>query len=670
MKKIDLHIHTIATISDPPFKFSLDSLDEYVRKLEIDGIAITNHNLFDKVQYQEIASKLSIKVFPGIEIDVEKGHILLISESDDLDNFQLRCDKVKDLIKSKTDYISVEKLTEIFPDLEKYLLIPHTGKDPSISASTQTKLINHLCAGEVSGYTKFKSCIKDSKKLTPVIFSDARFVEQMETFPTRATYVDVGELSLVSLKIAFRDKTKVFISKRDGNEKFLATDDGLHLSTGLNVVLGERSSGKSHTLFRIKSGFSENIKYIEQFSLLQNDEDKFKSFLTIRNSNVTDWFLKEFKAVVDDVVEIDYDNLKHDVQKYVESLLKFASDTDKQDSFSKAKLFDETLYNITDLSNLRETIDATIKLIENKSYNEVITRHLDIKNLKALSCELIGIYNNQYELNLKRKWVNELVEDVRSNLRLNTSIKPPDDIDLFDIYWEIYKLKKFNLIANEIKKEREIDRRTFGTFKVVVTTKKFSGANRMYKLSKSQASFTDAFNNYLTPHKFLKSLKQINLPQTEYYKYFVDIDFKTLNKDNVPVSGGERSEFNLLHEIKDALSYDILLIDEPESSFDNLFLKSEVNKLLKAISQHIPVILVTHNSTVGASIKPDYILYTRKSIVNGSVKYQIFTGYPADKQLVCSDGDTVNNFDVLINCLEAGVDTYNDRNNTYEILKS
>ncbi len=124
----------------------------------------------------------------------------------------------------------------------------------------------------------------------------------MSPYPTKATFVDIGDLTLIGLKFCLRDKTKVFLSKDDGNERFQATDDGLYLSTGLNVILGERSSGKSYTLNKIKSAFTDNIKYIEQFALLQNDEEKFKTLMSNRNSDVSERFLKEFKHVVEDVV--------------------------------------------------------------------------------------------------------------------------------------------------------------------------------------------------------------------------------------------------------------------------------------------------------------------------------------------------------------------------------
>jgi predicted metal-dependent phosphoesterase TrpH len=45
--------------------------------MELDCIAITNHNLFDKNQFETISATLKIPVLPGIEIDLEGGHILL-----------------------------------------------------------------------------------------------------------------------------------------------------------------------------------------------------------------------------------------------------------------------------------------------------------------------------------------------------------------------------------------------------------------------------------------------------------------------------------------------------------------------------------------------------------------------------------------------------------------
>jgi Fe-S cluster assembly ATPase SufC len=174
----------------------------------------------------------------------------------------------------------------------------------------------------------------------------------------------------------------------------------------------------------------------------------------------------------------------------------------------------------------------------------------------------------------------------------------------------------------------------------------------------------------MSPYRFLQELKKIDgLEEADLYKYFVKIDFKILNEDGYEASGGERSEFNLLQEIEDAQRSDILLIDEPESSFDNLFLKDSVNEIIKDISRHMPVVLVTHNNTVGASIRPDYLLYTSKEMEDGKVVYRIYSGFPSSKQLRSTDGKTVSTWEVTMGCLEAGIEAYDARRESYEDIR-
>ena len=66
MKKIDLHIHTVQTISDSQFIFSLDAFKRYVAEANLDAVAVTNHNIFDGGQFRIIKEALDVTVFPGI----------------------------------------------------------------------------------------------------------------------------------------------------------------------------------------------------------------------------------------------------------------------------------------------------------------------------------------------------------------------------------------------------------------------------------------------------------------------------------------------------------------------------------------------------------------------------------------------------------------------------
>ncbi len=669
MKKIDLHIHTVQSISDRNFIFHLESLKEYVNKLEIDCIAITNHNLFDKTQFEQICQALNIKIFPGIEIDLEGGHLLLISENENLDDFAQKCQKVQKLIPTKDDSISYEQLTEVFLNLKDYLLIPHYDKKPNIKPETLKKLGNNIFAGEVTSLRKFKTCIKEADKLTPVIFSDCRFVENMTSYPTKQTFIDVEENTLNAIKGCLYDKAKVFLSKDDGNDFFQATDDGIILSTGLNVIVGGRSSGKTYTLDKICQNF-DNVKYLRQFSLLQNDKENFKKLVTTRHSLITENYLKEFKDVVLDVNDIDLKSNEVSLEKYLSSLKKYATESDSLDTFSKCKLYNETKFTLDSLNNIKKLISATETLIEANEYKTIVNKHISDEILKSLIVDLIEKHNELYQTNLKKEWTNSLIETIKENLRFRSTTTSIEEVDFLQIQLEKIKVQKFRNLVKKVQTEKIIDSKEIRGFKVLAKTKKYTGASQLKNKSKSKLSFSEAFNNYDNPYEFLISLQNIGIEETEYYKYFVAIDYRTLNKHGYEVSGGERSEFNLLHEISDALKHDLLLIDEPESSFDNIFLKNEVNELIKQISTEIPVIVVTHNSTIGASINPNHLVFTQKLVDSGNVEYKVFFGHPTSKTLKSVDGKIIKNLEVLLNCLEAGAEAYNQRNTvSYEILK-
>ena len=204
------------------------------------------------------------------------------------------------------------------------------------------------------------------------------------------------------------------------------------------------------------------------------------------------------------------------------------------------------------------------------------------------------------------------------------------------------RVERFTQIVEFLKKESVIFEDGLQGYRIEVTSSPFLGAGEIKQASRVQTSFVKAFARYQSPYEYLRELlSDESLSQAALYRLFAKITYRTLNKDGYEVSGGERSEFRLLQEIADAQNFDLLLVDEPESSFDNLFLKSDVCKLLKAISETMPVVVVTHNSTIGASIGADYLLYARKEMENGQVVYRTYSGYPSDRILLSVDGKSI-----------------------------
>lgn len=674
MKKIDFHIHTLSTPSDRRFNFSLDRLNAYVLTRSLDCIAVTNHNQFDLQQFEEIKANTTALVLPGIEIDLEGGQLLLIADGSDLDDFDKKCQQLSGRRPTKKRPIAVEHLKQIYQDLSEYILIPHYDKKPQVKDQTLAKLKPFVTAGEVSSPKKFVYCLKDPDRLVPVYFSDCRMDEDLNTFPVRQTYVACDEANFSAIRSCLRDKRKVSLSESEASRIFQVFDNGQMLSTGLNVVIGERSTGKSYTLERICEQF-ENVKYIRQFSLVERDDrqdaKRFSKILREGHSLHSRGYLEELQAAVSDILDVDCDADLQSVSEYLSSLKKFAKEREKHDAYSKATLFREERFPILNQKGLIDLIDSTQNLIENLEFRELITKHIPLEGLKALIVDLMHEYGERELLRLKKEWINDLIKETQRKLRRKSAATTIADVDLYSVAINRDKVSRFARVVQASRVEREIMRKRLQGFELVASVREFQGSSELKELSRLKSKFSEAFKSYSSPYQYLQKLREIDgLEEAEFHKYFAKIDYKILNNDGFEVSGGERSEFNLLQEIEDAQRFEMLLIDEPESSFDNLFLKSEVNEIIKDLADHMPVVLVTHNNTVGASIKPDYLLCTRKELVDGKVRYRIYSGFPTSKQLRSPDGTTLNTWEVTMDCLEAGKDAYDERGRGYEDLKN
>lgn len=672
MKKIDFHLHTIATDSDVYFEFSLQSLSHYVERSKLDAIAITNHDMFDLEQFREISDSLDIVVFPGIEINLEKGHLLLIGEEAEISDFKRKADLVSLKVRNRHDFISVDELEEIYENLDQYLLIPHYEKKPPLPANIIERLSSHINAGEVTSAKKFITCARDETRLTPVLFSDSRLREGMNTFSPRQTFINCGQLTLTAIKRCLAQR-KVALSKEDGNRLFQAFENGQMLSTGLNVVLGDRSSGKTITLNKLDKRF-KHCKYIRQFELVQQDEtackEAFESDLRTKGSEYSERYLSGFKQVVDDIKDIDLRGNFASVQSYVDSLIKSAEHADRQDACSSSALFNETKYRYSNEKNIERLINSVINVIENVDYKETIAKHIYLASMKALALDLIEQHLTLLANNKKKKLVNLIVEEAKTKLRRRTTAAAIEDVDLYTVTMDKLRVERFNEIVTYLKAERVINQERIQGFTVIAKKQAFTNATEAKKAIRQQCSLAEAFSKYDSPYEYLQALIEIGeLPNTDLYKLFTGIQYEILNSEGEPVSGGERSEFRLLQEIKDAHNYNMLLIDEPESSFDNGFLNSDVNQIIRDIASTMPVVVVTHNSTVGASIEPDYLIYADKAVEEGDTKYRLYSGRPTDTELNSVEGHSKQTHTILMNSLEAGEECYDERRLGYEAVK-
>lgn len=669
MLKIDLHIHTDPASYENSFVFSLDKLEKYVHNNGLQVIAITNHNHFNKSQFLDIQNKLSdIVVLPGIEIDIENSHLLLIGNVDQVEEINNANDLLSKEIRSEKDWISFDKFVRIFPLYKNYLLIPHYKKKPAMQTATINKFEGNLDCGEVRSAKQFEVVAKQSGKLVPVLFSDIRISYDLKVFPIRNTYVDINEFEFSVLKIALSDKNKVFINDSKNDYEFEILPDGTTASSKLNVIIGKRSSGKTFNLDRINASRDDNnIKYIKQFSLTGNSEiTKFNELVKNEQTLLIEQYLAPFKNLTDNVLEIDqfFDT---GVDSYLTSLKEYAENQSLKDSYSKSKLFTETCFNANDNYDTRDVIEATLKLLETDHNRKLVDEYLEPLNLKKLLKALLYKREIEYKQFKLKEEVDKIIKSTKLKLSEKSSLKSIKDVDLYEIQKKRVIIDKYNELCNHLKCKSLIETLDIYRFKVELNKTKFKNATEVKRTLDTKIPLVEAFKFYDKPFSYIKELEKIQIDKSKIYKAIVNFKIIVLNERNTELSGGERAEYNLLHELKSADNYDVLLLDEPEASFDNPFIKTYIVDIIKKISNKTTVFLSTHNNTLGMLLKPNKIIYTEACDNN---IYKVFTGDFGAKYLKSKDGEIRNTYDHVMDVMEAGETAYKERSTVYESIKN
>lgn len=679
MKKIDLHIHTKASpIKDAHFEFDINKLIEYIKVEALDAIAITNHNLFDKEQFLQIIKRvegegLDIKIFPGVEIDLENGHLLYITKENNIDYINEKCCLLESKIKTENDSITFDDFSNIFDKYMEDILIPHgEGKKPIISNSTIKKFGDLIQTTEVPNQTKF-SLLKTSKVgNTPVLFSDIRITNALENFPKRFTYVDLESLSIDSLKAAFLDKNKVHINADSSLDNTFVIDElGTKASTGINVVLGSRASGKTYLMNKINSIFS-NVKYVKQFELMDNESDSKAKYSRSKNNWIleeTTSYLEEYKKVLDKIGKIDIESDNKDIEKYIKSLISNASETDQNNEFSKAKMYNEDLKSRNSTTNLKLIINAIVTLLNTEEeYKKIINSKIDDNSLKLLLNEFISKYRIISSENIVIDHVNETIEEIKEKLEQKTNVTLIKSLDELVIAKNKLKVKLFNNYTKKLREKGIFRQKKIHDFKMVAYIVDSSEVNNslLKEINNNKGKLSNHSKYFNSPYTYLKSLMNDDvINYTNLPRLLIPTNVKILNTYDKDVSGGEQSEFNLLNTLQDAYLHDMLIIDEPESSFDNVFLNEKVNSMIQEISKEMPVFVVTHNNSIGASIKPARVIFTELTINNDLLDYQVYSGKPQDEYLTNARNLKVENYLVQMNSLEGGEKLYIEREKIY-----
>ncbi|MBO4623368.1 MAG: hypothetical protein J5691_05705 [Bacilli bacterium] len=679
MIKIDFHIHTIKNeFLDNDFLYDSTLLKEYVNNNKIDVIAITNHNFFGLDNYNQIISDLketNCRVLPGIEISLEKGHILAIGDNND-DYILKLCNITKQIRQEEHDdkyKMTLEQFNEIVCGND-FLLIPHYDKKPAIDEDLISKVKDSIYCGEVKSRKSFVNKIGNGN-YTPVLFSDIRIglSQSIEDYreKNRFTFLDSDKTDFESLKSTLKNKDFVCLSKSGGHTYFDLLNSTVRCSTGINVLLGKRSTGKTFLLDSIYKADKANSLYIKQFEIsAESEKVEFHEKIKASCQDIVfDYF--DSLYTVFDYIDNFVDNAQSmDVGKYIETLKEY-SENAYNDLYSKTNLFNYQKISSIDCCEIENIIKSIETLIDaSEEYQAVIKQYLNIKDLIHLRKELLNAKKKKVLMNSLIEKCNNITEEISSKLSVKSTVLNIADADFNDFVKKKYIERKFNnLIGHfqyrDIKKEEIIQ--TF--YKVVSLTKPTNKNTQKSILGVPKECSIDYLYNENHFDAYLQAKKDSNIKNAKdrfRIRLFFDYNVIVTDEYNNKISGGQKSEYLLLEKLKYYKDYEMVLIDEMESSFDNPFLNERIVQQIKEISKNATVFISTHNNNIGVSLRPDYYVYHKKDIVNNEVKYLRYYGRSVDKVLTCSGGDNIKISDVLIETMEASEKAYEERRKLYE----
>lgn len=669
MKKIDFHIHTAVTVKDEDFKFDLNILKKYINEKELDIIAITNHNYFDQAQFDFIRENVDIEVFPGMEIDIENAHLLIIGDYNKAGELSIASEALNTKISDENSFIIFDEFESILPNYKDYILIPHYMKKPRMQESTIRKFGGLIKCGEVPNSKKFLKIIKDNSKLIPVVFSDFR-PDERNIFPNRYTYIDTNEIGFDTVKCTIEDRNKVFVSKRKAAYEIEYLSDGSTISSRLNVIMGTRTTGKTHNIEKIKEAFdNENCLYVPQFSLIGDAEKKkFETLIKNECSEKSDEFYNKFKPLVKKILSFNIKDIDELVEDQLDSLKEYAKNFDI-DEFSKTKIFSEVSYYIDEKHEANDLIKALKEIYINNWHRDIVDEYIEKEKIKELLYLLIEEIMKEKKLIKLQKETNILVNKVKKLLDKESSANAPDSMDLVTYFKYRKLIEKVNDIFSQIKNENEIDTQALPLFDVSLKSKGFENTTELRDKLKVKMSFKDSFDNYYNRddlYGFVWDLNDKGLSIDQISYSILNIKYEVKNELGEEPSGGEKAEFNLLKEIKNASKYDILLIDEPEASFDNPFISENIVDMIRKISQKTTVCITTHNSTLAMMLNPDKIIFTE----NKKGNHKVYYGNMGDKVFKSALGEEIISYDKVLEVLEAGKDVYKEKGNRYESFRN
>lgn len=149
---VDFHCHTKATKRGEDKKRNIEpeNFKNYILNAQVKMVAITNHNEFDKQEFDKYNNEVNgdFILLPGIELDIngidnERGHIVIIYDNTDINNFDLKIKKLLNDLNPDDVIIPIDDLINFINDLN-CIVLAHYIKSDSLNENSIEKIKNNI----------------------------------------------------------------------------------------------------------------------------------------------------------------------------------------------------------------------------------------------------------------------------------------------------------------------------------------------------------------------------------------------------------------------------------------------------------------------------------------------------------------------------------------------
>lgn len=709
--KIDIHTHTRKCKSGDAQTREILPGDfcDAILSTEVRVVAITNHNVFDLSQFQDIQARIGTdaQVWPGVELDVydnhSKGHLLVIVSPKLATQFAAAVTALTKGYTPDSFKVTIPDVLATFDAMEPLYVAHYKQKRPSVSddmlavleAGTQNKwsilkeVSNAISAGihishgrpsiygsDVHDWGKYVESAYELPDLRLPIDSFEHFCLLLQKDPTTInTALDrktSEELTLVPFEDekeltfrVFNDINIIFGPKGTGKSCILSAIAKHYAKNGIDAKVYESASGRINDIFDIKGKSlsinlnNHGINYCQDdiqvvrtaIEMDVTSVAKFKSFFesTVSNKNAKLILLKDIDPQEEGSAERNFSRY-HETASRIDAFFALM----EEDPLVKKELTDDELKEVQRILGLlldrliRKRWSGFVDWKERSLLNSAIkTFRVEVERKTGSPAKPTTTGFRDYAMNRLK-----IAASVRAiSKSLNSAIANEEEIvgDLGSGKGELKFVTRFFFQDGGVTDGEALSLTSVkkGVQKKVV--------NALLDVGKHV--FQDDLFHHVSELNATDGIDEVTtvLELLLFKRYF------TLNDLPYTPSSGEASMVMLQKEL--GADKEVYILDEPEKSLGNEYINDVIVPLIKERAKSgRRVFISTHDANIAVRTLPYCSIYR----THGSEGYSTFVGNPFTNNLVNVEKPEQRDWKIVsMRTLEGGKDAFGERGRIY-----